>query len=372
MAYMEIKDIKVFDAEDSLSKALHAILGGEPIVAVTKDNKYVGCIDDRHAIVNTKDASKIKLENVMAKPPRLRDGISIEELLRLFSIEHFKALPVLDSKDKPIGYVSRVEVVEELLKAGLVPRTLVASVMDTPPYVISASETFKKAKKLMKELSTHRLITVDNGRLTGVVSTYDLAMFVEKPRARQKSQLISEVKRPEEKAIKDFLREPLVVVKESDMLPDALSKMAHKDVSYAVVVDEKGVKPLGLLDAKKVFSLSLKLLSPEPEVIISHMPDDEGWAYDDIKRLLLEALSKTSKMFDVGHIHVTIKEGKSVYKVDVSVEIDSRVHHFHGEDYELLMAVREVADNIKRVLTKLKDKLKHRKADIAEMEGPEE
>ena len=286
-------------------------------------------------------------------------------------MEHFKALPVVDEQKKPLGHVSRTDVAEEALARGAVPNIAVENIMETPPYTVDAEEAIGTVKRLMKELGVHRLVVTEKGKVIGVVSTFDLAMFAEKPKKRQHKQLISEVKRIDDLRIKDFLRDSFVRAEPQELLPEVLKKMVSNRASYAVVVEEGKQRPLGVLPLKTLFAFMLKMASPTPQIVISHMPEDDGWMYDEVKDLLLAAVSKAEKMFDVGHIHVNVKEGKSVYKVDVTLELDSRPYHFHAQDYELGMAFRKVADHIERVVAKTKDIEKHRKVDVEPYEESE-
>ena len=367
---MKIKKAVVMDAKESLSKAIAKLLDGEPLVIVTQNGKYHGIIDDKNMRLGLKDASKVKLESAAVKAPKLfkEELKNLEKVVGKFLSGHFKALPVVDKSLKPIGLLDRATLLKELNEKGMIPKVSGSSIMATPVYTIEEEENLGRMKKLMKELRARRFVVVSkSGRLKGVISTYDLLMFMEKPNVRQSMQLITSVKRPDNLKVKQFLREPLLLVKEIELLPRIAKKMAEKNTSYAICVNSSNY-PVGIITATDIFKLILKLISPKPTLFISGLVGDALYYYEEIKRYIEEELAKIAKIFSIRDAKLHIKKGKSLYRLSFSVVVDELPLHLHAENHDLLTGVDELIAEIDKIVKKMKSKMKRYKRKLSTTE----
>ncbi len=365
---IEIHSMKVVSENDPLSKALGKLSEEDIIIGVVDDKgKLIGIIDDRHLSKSFGDASKIKVRSVAVKSPRVKKDASIKELLLKFSTNHFAALPVVDENGKAEGFISRVDVLKELMNEGYVPNISVESVMSTPPHKIESEETLGRLRAVMKNLAIHHMIVVENGKLIGVITPYDLISLQFVPEL--KGSLKSKYK------VKDFIRSPPIIIEPSTMLPKVVEEFIEKKVSYGIVAEgESGTvrRPVGFISVRDILNIILRVMSESFEIVISGLPEHEGILYDDIKEAIDAPLQKIAKMVDIGHVFVRIKEGKSVYNIDMSVEFDGKPYHFHGEDYKLLPAVKEAVEAMESVIKKLKDVRKDRRKKSSVVELIEE
>ncbi len=371
-----IKEAVILDANESLSKALNYILKEGTAVVVVKKGKYFGIVDDRNIRLGIRNAKEAKLEKVAVRAPKIfEDEVKdIRIVMRRFLAGHFKALPVVDVYLKPLGMITRSDVLRELLSKGMIPKISVNAFMATPPYTIEEEETVGRAKKLMKELGVHRLIVVNKGRITGVISTLDFTLFMEKPTSRQSMQLITKVKRPDKLKVKQFLRYPPVLINQYEMLSYAAREMADNNVSYAIVVDDRK-RPLGLISAVDIFKLVLRVEAKEPEVFINGLGIDDMYFYDRAKSILLSVVKKFVKSFDIDHLSVYVKKGKSVYTGNLSCDVEHIPLHIKEEAYDVEELFRKLASSLDRNLRKIKSKVskkpKRKKARIELIEEEE-
>ncbi len=358
---IELHDLPLVDFKDPLSKALSKIKHVEDIVGVIKDKKLYGIIDERHLSRILGDTSQVKAGRVAIKAPRLKEDVGLEDLLHKFSTNHFRALPVVDSKGQALGYIKRSDLLEELLSQNLVPRVTAETVMKTPPYTISSNETIGRLRALMKELAVSHLVVREHSKVIGVVSTFDLMPLRFAPEL--KASLRSRYK------VGDFVNKRLLVlVAPTECLVDVVKKLAETGSSFAVVENPaKGIRPLGVIPVRDVLALVLKAMTEGPQIIISGLPEDEGILYDDIKEELSRILAKLAKMFEVGHAYLRIKEGKSVYRLDLTVELNGRRYRFHDEDYDIMPAVNRLMDTLERAAGKIKELSKKKGESIVEV-----
>jgi acetoin utilization protein AcuB len=361
---MEIKEMPYVNEQDPLSKALAFLLKPYPIVGVMKDNKLIGIIDDRHLSIRAKDASQIKAKSVAAKCHKIRKIGDILSLVKKFAHEHFKALPFVGKDQRLIGYISRAEVLKELVNKGLIPKISIEDLTAKPIYSIDSNATIADAKNKMKELKVKRLTIVENNRVIGVISSFDILALKIKPEKRQKGQLIEQTFNIDKIQVKEFIREPLVLITKDTQLDEAALKMAEKNVSYAIVVESlNNKKPIGILTARAIFKKVLEEQEkPKVELTISGLTEKHAWANDDIKNAFNEFIKRALKK-DIGieKIIAHIKEGKSTYRIDIKVYVKGKPFSFHMEDEELLLTVNKALDNIESVLIKKKVKTRSKK-----------
>ena len=369
-----IKEAVILESNERLSKALNYILKEGTAVIVVKRGKYFGIVDDRNIRLGIKNAKDAKLEKVAVRAPKIfEDEVKdIGIVMRRFLAGHFKALPVVNVYLKPLGIITRSDILRELLNRGLIPKISVNAFMATPPYTIEEDETVGRAKKLMKELGVHRLIVVNKGRITGVISTLDFTLFMEKPNSRQSMQLISDVKRPDQLKVKQFLRYPPVLINQYEMLSYAAREMADNNVSYAIVVDDRK-RPLGLISAVDIFKLVLRIEAKEPEVFINGLGVDDVYFYEEAKSLLLSVVKKFTKSFDIEHLSVYVKKGKSVYTANLSCDVEHVPLHIREEAYNVEELFKKLASSLDKNLRKIKSKVSKgiRKARIELIEEEE-
>ena len=343
--------ITVLDGGQPVSKALDEILRSGTIVAVTKDSRYYGIIDDRTIRKDMSDPSKFKCIHAAVRAQGLRKDAETYELMTAFLTGPFKALPVVE-KGKVIDSVSRSGAIRRMLKERLVPKVNVEAVMKTPLYTVDMNESLGVAKKVMREKGVHRLAVTRMGRVIGVVSTFDFAMLVLKPKGRDRLGLISEVKKPEEQPVGKFMREKLITVDRSDPLTTSLEKMAKDHVSTLIVAD--GKKPIGVITAVDAMKFVLSIISAEPEVFVSGLSEETLYYHDNIKGAIKGAINKYTSSFNFDHINVHLKEGKNSYVVNVNMGVDHSPLTVRAEGYDLKATMDEAAAEIKRLLNKKK------------------
>ncbi len=360
---MKIKKASVFKLDEKLSKSIAALLNGEEtVVIVDKKGKYYGIIDDRNIRLGFKNPEKVKNETAAVRAPKIQkeELKNIEKVMMYFISGHFHALPVVDKKMKPVGIVTRIDVLNEMLKESIIPRISASSIMATPLYTIDANETFGRLKRLMKELNVHRFVVVEKKRIIGVVSSYDLLMFMEKPRARGSMQLITSVKNPDSLKVKQFIREKIIKVKTTDHLPDIVKKMVSNKITYAICTDNKN-EAVGIITALDILKLVLKIITPKPIVFISGLYNEGMFYYDEIKSAIEKEVMKLSKFADIKNVNLHVKKGKSVYKMSLSLVMDDEPIHIHEEDHKILPTIDKIIKNLGKIAKKLKSKTTYKR-----------
>jgi CBS domain-containing protein len=132
---------------------------------------------------------------MVPNPVSLRADANIREALVLFTDRGISAAPVIDDGGRPIGVLSRSDLLIHDREAGVrafgdeeedrpmpdgfhvenVDRTLVADLMTPAVFKVHADDPPERVIREMVSLRVHRLFVVDEvGTLIGVISTMDL------------------------------------------------------------------------------------------------------------------------------------------------------------------------------------------------------
>ncbi|HSB46766.1 MAG TPA: CBS domain-containing protein [Candidatus Bilamarchaeum sp.] len=359
---MEIKRTLVLDSSDYISKALSQ-LDETPAVIVTKNGKYFGVIDHRCLGNNMRIPQNTKCESAVIRPPVLPENAELMERVDAFLLGHFKALPVIDENDRPVGITTRVELLKEMAGEGLLPATGIADLMSSPAFTINDDETIGSAKRMMKEKKARRLVVTRNSNLVGVISAYDISVFTAKPNLFESGR--KDIKNSQEinidqLKISNFLRPDVTLVSEGEALESMVKRMIAKGVSHAIVVS--GKKPVGVISALDVFRKVQEGAAEGLQIAISGVSEDDMDMYNYIKDKISTAIEKGSKSFNIRNLSVHVKKGKSAHVMNVYFDMDKGHVSIKEERKGLKETTDIVASEIVMVLRKKKDikKLKPR------------
>lgn len=360
---MEIKPVLCLESGEALSKALNELLKTGTSVVIVEEKKYKGIIDDRDLSYGISDASRIKCSTVCVKAPMLSIDSSILERLNAFMAGHFKGLPVQDERGRVIGLTTRVELMKELINLEAVPLVPVSQLMNSPAYAIDFNEDIAAAKRKMKENNAHRLVVMRNGYPQGIISSFDFAGTMTKPKGRDRKPIISEIKNPDKKKISDILRDYVLSIDKNASVFAAVEKMIDKEISSIIVVSGRDV--VGVFSATDLFKHVLSQFKHESNILVSGLSDESIEYLKDIRDVLGNVVKKFEKSLDIKSINVHVKEGKSVYSARAFVGLDKDHISLASEGYSLMETINELARELQTVLHKRKEKQKTKKGKTA-------
>ena len=120
-------------------------------------------------------AGEIRLREVMTPVVTcVTPDLGLDELRELLLAEGISGVPVIDEEGRPIGVVSKTDLV------GLGPgAAIVADVMMPVAFTLRDTDTLQRAAQLMATEHVHRLPLVDEHRkVSGIITTFDLARWI--------------------------------------------------------------------------------------------------------------------------------------------------------------------------------------------------
>ncbi|MFA5050171.1 MAG: CBS domain-containing protein [Candidatus Micrarchaeia archaeon] len=349
-----IKEAKVLNWDEPLSKALTLLMDEGTAVFVVKDGEYAGLIDDRNVNINLSDPSKTKCINCIERSPVLNQESTIPEMIDSFLSGKFKSLPVINPQTKKIeGAITRIELLEKLSKQNIFSSEQVSILTQSPVYSVDISSTLGEAKRMMRDKNVHKILILDKGRARGILSTYDLSALVLSPKKRDRALMISEIKKPDEKSVSEVLREKIISADYSILLSDAINKMIEKEVSNLLIT--KNNRPFGVLSSTDVFKKAKEYSKKSFDISVSGLNSEyDKKFYPEIIKKLELVLLKFSKNFSFGNMSLHIKKGKSVYEAKMKINANGKLNSFSCSEHNISELIDSLAIELKKVLLKTK------------------
>ncbi len=358
---MEIKPAVILDGDEPLSKALGSVLDGNTAVIIAKKGKYIGIIDDRNLRIAGDNPSKVKCETAIVKPPVISPDGGLLERTEAFLLGRFKALPVVDKNKKPLGIITRVEVLKELISLNAVPEINITDIMSSPVYTIEERSKISEAKRKMKEYDTKKLVVTKNGKPAGVFSSLDFAGFAMKPtEPTYMKRGVVATRSIDDEEISRFYRPDITIVDEGSSIKQAAQLMVEKNVSHVIVLSKKDGKPAGVLSAVDIFKWIKGKSEEQLDIEISGLDEETRGLYNEIKDAIGKVAEKFRESYGITKISLHIKPTKSFYSVKLTVSGKERfVMAADGPTLE--DAVNIASAELKKVLGRKKSIEKSRK-----------
>jgi CBS domain-containing protein len=101
--------------------------------------------------------------------------LTLDALLAILLERNFSGAPVVDGEGRPIGVVSKTD----LLREGQLPQTTVGDAMMPLVFTLAETAPLSQAAALMVEEGVHRLPVVSaEGRVVGLLSSFDVMRWI--------------------------------------------------------------------------------------------------------------------------------------------------------------------------------------------------
>ncbi|MFH1471081.1 MAG: CBS domain-containing protein, partial [Candidatus Micrarchaeota archaeon] len=275
----------ILDSEETLAKAMSDIMRTKKAVVVTKDGEYYGMIDSASLRRLSDDPSIAKAGHVAVNAPTISEQTSLLDTCKLFFSSRLKALPVIQNK-KVVGVLNFSDLLKTLTNERLLDRHKVSEVMSRPGVRIEEGSTLAQAQAVMRKNHVRRLVVTKDGMLAGILSTYDMAEILLKP--REKVPLLREKIGGKDVPIGPMVQKEVAIVGPDDSLTAAALKMISKNVASLVVVD--GNSPIGVITAHDI--LETIFAKEEPNIHVSGLYGEYKSLYPEIVDIAKKEIGK--------------------------------------------------------------------------------
>ena len=349
---MDIKRALVLDCVEPVSKAENYLMDN-PAVIITKEGKDYGMVDHR-CIKSMNEHQNVKCETVMIRSPVLKEDSELGDRVEAFLVGHFKALPVLDGKNRPLGVVTRTELLGDLKKSHALPEGVVDEIMHSPVYTIDYAKNLGDAKKQLKEKGVHRLVVTKSGNSLGVVSAFDIAMWESRGKTSKgrKDTGIDQINNIERMRVEEFVRGDVISVEAGTKTGQLVDEMIKKKVSHAIVTSNK--KPVGVVSVLDVLK-QVNQKQSEVQIAISGLGGDTLVEYSDIEQKLLHVIEKFGKTFSFRNVSLHVKEKKSAFVLNLYAEADDGHISIKEERSSIKEGIDRICHELSELLRKKKE-----------------
>ncbi len=344
----------ILDSEETLAKAMSDIMQTRKAVIVTKNGEYFGMIDSASLRGTSDDPNVMKAGHAAINAPALTDQTPIIETCKLFFSSRLKALPVLDGK-KVVGVLSFLDLLKMLADEKMLEHHRVNEVMSRPGVRIDEDGSLAQAQALMRKNHVRRLVVTKDGKLAGILSAYDMAEVLLKP--REKAPLLREKIGGKDLPIAPLVQTEVATADPSDSLTDAARKMVAANVASLVVVD--GDMPIGVVTAHDI--LETVFSKEEPNILVSGLYGEHRSLYPDVVDIAKKEIGKLERAHEVKYLTLHFKFDKSLCELKARLMMEDGVINASASDYVVHDAVKAVMNDLDKITSKQKRSRMHRR-----------
>jgi CBS domain-containing protein/ribosome-associated translation inhibitor RaiA len=349
-----IRDAFTLDYEEPVTRAIGELSKHKTCIVVLRGKKYAGIVDD-WTWVSSGSKPAAKVGHIAVHAPTITKKTDLLEVCRLFFSGPYRALPVMDD-DKLVGVLARSDAIKMLMDGGLIGKMKVEEIMNKQVPRIEGRELLGKARSMMYGNQYGKLAVVENESLAGVLTAYDIANLLDKPKDKLPFRRSKE--RVDDIEVSSIMREEVYTIKPGETLEDGARKLIEKDVAALIV--ESGGKPVGVISARDIFSCVFK--PEEVGVDVSGLDENDRMFVDDIQEDAKKMLDKLMKSFEVEHLSLHFKKHGKEYSVHGRLMGRGFVFSASSVGRDLREALKSFLDEMEKMMHKEREeKLQTRK-----------
>ncbi|MFB6161333.1 MAG: CBS domain-containing protein [Haloferacaceae archaeon] len=324
---------------------------------VTDDGGYVGVIGEKQ-LVRSHIEDDTKARALVRSAPRVDRHEDVREVARMLVEGGVKIAPVYEGETL-YGVVTAdaiLDAVLENLDALTVEQILTADVV-----TIEEDAHVGQAINRLREHGISRLPVVDDGRLTGVLTTHDLVDFAVRNDERQgRGDRRGDLDRMLDLPVYDMMSSPVLTATPGESVRDAVDRMLSNDVAGLVVTpeDDDG-RVAGVVTKTDVLRALTFTEEQRMDVQITNVDLLDSVSRDSIVENITNVVSKYQQM-NVHHAHVRLHEHKEKLRGTPLIQCQIRLRTSHGqlagsgEGYGAEHAFHVALDKLERNVLELK------------------
>jgi CBS domain-containing protein len=151
-----------------------------PVVASSEDRRLLGVvspIDIFKKIDPEKLAGKRAGDAMTRDPKTCTPQDPVTKVWDAMLDSDFTGMPVVDEKEKPVGMITRFDIIKTggaRVAKDTKDVMKVEKLMTTPLFSISSESSLRDAARMMLERDIGRITVVDDGKLVGIIDRFDV------------------------------------------------------------------------------------------------------------------------------------------------------------------------------------------------------
>jgi len=362
---MDIADIATtdyaeIDADKRLGKVRSIFERDKPKgIVVTEDGEYTGIINQKQLIQShVQDGAKVR--GLVRSAPKVNRTDGVREVARILVESGAKIAPVFEGENL-WGVVSEEDILEAVLDN---LDTLTVEDIYTDETVTVTDDTHVgRCINLLRENGISRLPVVgeDDGRLTGMVTTHDIADFAVRDMERQqKGDRSGDIDRVLDIPVYDIMSSPVATVTTEDSVKSAVARMLDNDYAGLVVTPSHDDSLVAGIITKTDVLRALSYTEEEHmDVQITNIKLLDTLTREEIREQIQETADKYKEM-QVLHAHVRFHKHKEKLRGTPLIQCQVRLRTNKGqvagsgEGYGADTAFNVALDKLERRVLELK------------------
>ena len=308
IADIATRDYVTVDADERLSKVRSRFERENPKgFIVTEDSQYQGVINERQLVQShVQDSAKVR--GLVQPAPKVGRQDDLREVARVLVEGGTRTVPVFES-----GELWGVVTADDILEAVL-PNLDALDISDiyTEQVVSVTEEThIGRAINLLREHDISRLPVLDEAdRVTGMVTTHDIASFAVRDMERQqRGDRSGDRDRVLDIPVYDIMNSPVETTTTDASVERAVERMLGNDYSGLVVTPEDDRTVDGIVTKTDVLRALTYTEDEHMDVQVTNVHLLDSLAREQIRERIEGVVEKYQKM-QVHHAHVRLAEHK--------------------------------------------------------------
>ena len=361
---MDIADIATtdyveVDADERLGKIRSLFEREKPEgIVVTEGGDYEGIINQRQLVQShVKDSAKAR--SLVRSAPRVARTEHVREVARVLVESNAKIAPVYEG-EKLWGVVSEDAILGAVLDN--LDSLTVSDIYTESVVTVTEDTHIGRAINLLREHGISRLpVLDDDGHISGMVTTHDIADFAVRDMERQqKGDRSGDRDRILDIPVYDIMNSPVATTTVDDTVDTAVERMLDNDYAGLVVTPEDDDRLVsGVVTKTDVLRALTYTERDHMDVQITNIHLIETLGREDIRQRIQSVSDKYQKM-QVHHAHVRFhkhkerKRGTPLIQCQIRLRTNRGQVAGSGEGYGADNAFRVAVDTLERRVIELK------------------
>jgi CBS domain-containing protein len=328
-------------------------------IVVTDDGDYEGIVTERQLLQShIEDDAKVQVM-VRNNVPTVERTNGVREVARMLVEGGTKIAPVMEG-DELWGIVTEDAILEAVIEN--LDVLTVEQIYTEEVITLTEDDSLGKAINHLREHGISRLPVVnENGKLTGMVTTHDIADFAVRTMERQqKGDRSGEADRMLDLPVYDLMNSPVQTVDREESVRAAVERMLDSDYAGLVVTPEHDDAAIaGILTKTDVLRALTYTEKESMDVQITNINHLDTISRQDIYDAITEVTDKYRDM-QVQHAHVRFHEHKEKLRGTPLIQCQIRLRTNRGqvggtgEGYGAETAFHVAVDKLERNVLELK------------------
>ena len=330
MADIATPEYVEIDADKRLSKVRSIFERENPKgIVVTEDGEYAGIINQKQ-LLQSHIQDDAKVRGMIRSAPRVNRRDDVREVARVLVESGAKLAPVFEG-DNLWGVVTEDAILEAVLEN--LDALDVSEIYTDDIVTVTTDTSIGTVINRLREHGVSRLpVLDDNGQLTGMVTTHDIADFaVRNMERQQKGDRSGDIDRILDIRVYDIMNSPVETTTPTESVRDAVTRMLDNDYAGLVVTpeDDDGTV-VGIITKTDVMRALTFTEEEHLDVQITNITLLDAITRDEIRQRI-EGVSEKYQKMHVQHAHVRFHKHKERLRGTPLIQCQIRLRTNRGQ-----------------------------------------